>query len=122
MKTEKQKTGLSGEDLAARVLKESGYRIIERNFRTIFGEIDIIAIENNDLVFIEVKNRQNRSFGSPQASVNNIKQKHLIKSAVSYIKIKNIQNRNLRFDVFAISKKSHEIIKNAFSPDSIYSY
>ena len=120
-KTTKQKLGKFGEDMAVSILKEMGYRILERNFRTKLGEVDIIAEENKDLVFIEVKNRRNLSFGSPQCSVNLRKQMRLVKTALAYVKMKNLR-RNIRFDIFAIEGRNYEVIKNAFISEHMYTY
>ena len=120
-KTAKQKLGKFGEDMAVSILEKMGYRILERNFRTKLGEVDIIAEENKDLVFIEVKNRRNLSFGSPQSSVNLRKQMRLVRLALVYVKMKNLR-RNIRFDIFAIEGRNYEVIKNAFISESVYTY
>jgi putative endonuclease len=118
----RKQAGKSGEDTAAAALKKLGYRILERNYRTFFGEADIIAEEKGDLVFIEVKNRLSSSFGSPLASVDSRKQARLAKIALSYIKMKNLGRRNIRFDVFALKGDEHELIRNAFVSEIIYNY
>ena len=107
--------------MAVSILKEMGYRILERNFRTKLGEVDIIAEENKDLVFIEVKNRRNLSFGSPQSSVNLRKQMRLVRTALAYVKMKNLR-RNIRFDIFAIEGRNYEVIRNAFISKYVYTY
>ena len=68
-------TGKEGEKIAASFLKENGYRIIETNFRCVLGEIDIVAKENGELVFIEVKTRKSEKLGYPEQSVGIKKQK-----------------------------------------------
>ncbi|OGS25220.1 MAG: YraN family protein [Elusimicrobia bacterium RIFOXYB2_FULL_48_7] len=111
----KKEVGKQGEDEAARYLRENGYEITDRNFRTRFGEIDIVALENKDIVFVEVKKRNNSSFGTAQAAVDFRKQGKLVKMAFQYIKSKNCGGANFRFDVLAISNGNIELIKNAFS-------
>lgn len=72
--------GKIGEDLATKYLENIGYSIIERNFIAKQGEIDIIAKDKEELVFIEVKTRTNALYGQPVDAVNRIKQKHLVKT------------------------------------------
>jgi len=109
--------GKKGEDLAAEFLKRSGYKIIERNFRIRGGEIDIVALDGNTLVYVEVKSRSSYKFGRPEEAVTPFKIKFLKRAAKFY---KN-SRRNLpdleRIDVVAIdfTGKSPQInlIKNA---------
>ncbi|MFN3966325.1 MAG: YraN family protein [Endomicrobiia bacterium] len=122
MKNFRQEIGKKGENKAIDFLKKKGYQILETNYRTRFGEIDIIAEENNDIVFIEVKTRTNYSFGAPQLAVDLRKQKKIIKTALNYIKTKNILNKNFRFDVVAQIDNNIELIKNAFCCPSKYNF
>ena len=115
-----RKAGSSGEDAAVKALEGMGYRILERNFRVKLGEVDIIAEDGGDLVFIEVKKRSSDLYGPPEAAVSRRKQLRIIRVALSYIKQKNLKGRNLRFDVFAISGRTQELTKNAFSPGTRY--
>lgn len=93
-----------GEELAAKILTEKGYEIIERNYRFSHGEIDIIAIDPKDkcTVFVEVKARQNMEFGEPEYSITKNKQKQVRKMAELYLYDKGITEIDCRFDVFAI--------------------
>ena len=75
MTDRKQKIGKTGESIAVRYLRKQGYRIVEQNFRSKAGEIDIIAREKQSLVFVEVKTRSSRSFGSPKWAITPKKQK-----------------------------------------------
>lgn len=112
--------GKSGEDHAARHLSGQGYRILERNFRTRCGEIDLIALHEGELVFVEVKTRTNEAFGAPELAVNPGKQQRMVKAALSYIKKKNLHQMPCRFDVVAItggSSAAPEVIRNAFEMD-----
>ena len=103
--------------MAERFLKNIGYGILERNFRTRFGEIDIIAKDNGSYVFVEVKTRKDEDgFGRPQLAVNKFKQRHLALAAITYIKKESL-NSDYRFDVIAICRDKIEHIKNAFSPE-----
>jgi putative endonuclease len=76
-----------GEELAAKILKEKGYEIIERNYRYGHGEIDIIAIDPGDgyTVFVEVKTRKNLEYGEPEYAITKTKQKQIRKIAELYL-------------------------------------
>lgn len=113
--TESGDLGKSGEELAEKYLKKIGYEIIGKNFRTKYGEIDIIAKEKKTFVFVEVKTRKNTVYGAPQFAVTGYKQKHLALAALTFIK-KKILNSDYRFDIIAICSDKIEHIKNAFAP------
>jgi len=112
------RTGKRGEELAASYLKAAGYRILERNFRCSFGEIDIVAEEGQTLVFVEVKSRRSGSFGDPQLAVGYQKQKKISKLSLFYLEKRRLCHRQARFDVVAIRllPAGHriELIRNAF--------
>ncbi|MCM8759645.1 MAG: YraN family protein [Candidatus Omnitrophica bacterium] len=97
--------GLEGEEIAARFLKKSGYKILERNYRTKFGEIDIIAQKGKSIVFIEVKTRCSDDFGSPVEAVDNKKLTKLVNVASHYIQKNRFENNPIRFEVVSILKK-----------------
>ena len=86
-RTEKRKTGDSGEDAAVRFLEKNGYVVIERNFSCRLGEIDIIAIlpEKKHISFVEVKTRKNTDFGLPCESVGRAKQRRLKRTAEVFL-------------------------------------
>jgi len=110
-------TGKEGEKIAATFLKKNGYRIIEKNFRCALGEIDIIAREKGELVFVEVKTRKSSELGYPEQAVGIYKQKKMSQLALWYLQKKDADT-GARFDVVAvtISASGNEIrlIKNAF--------
>ncbi len=110
-------TGKEGEKIAAAFLKKKGYRIIETNYRCALGEIDIIAREKGELVFVEVKTRTSAELGYPEQAVGINKQKKMSQLALWYLQKKN-NDAQARFDVVAvtISASGNEIklIKNAF--------
>lgn len=93
--------GLKGETLAVKFIKKRGYAIITQNYKTPFGEIDIIAKDGDTIVFIEVKTRKNTIFGYPFESVNKKKIQKIKKSALHYLK-KQRQEFSVRFDVISI--------------------
>lgn len=115
---EKKEIGQKGEDLAVDFLKGLGYQILERNYRCKLGEVDIIARDNESLVFIEVRGRSSLAFGLPQESINRKKQHQISKVALEYLTRKKVKNTPARFDVVAISlkpgKEKVEHIKDAF--------
>ena len=118
MKTKRQKFGEQGEALAVRHLKKAGYKIIETNYRTRLGEIDIIAKDKDTIVFVEVKTRTSVHFGSPKWAVTPQKQKKISMVALCYLKATDQSTARARFDVVAVisnrDKPQVEIIKNAF--------
>lgn len=81
--TEKKKIGNAGENLAEEILKSKGYYIIKRNFSCPYGEVDIIAVKNKVIAFVEVKTRTSSCYGSPAEAVDLKKQRH-IKNAAKY--------------------------------------
>lgn len=100
--------GRIGENLATKYLKEQGYKIIERNFMANQGEIDIIAKDKNEIVFIEVKTRTNNLYGKPIDSVNKPKQKHFTNTVEYYIYSKHLENEYVRLDVIEVYIKSNK--------------
>lgn len=93
--------GKFGEDKAVEFLKRNGYKIIERNFKTRIGEIDIIAKRKREIVFIEVKTRSSDDFGFPEESVNERKIRKIEKVAEIYMNKKKI-NLPFSFEVLSI--------------------
>ena len=123
MTLKKKELGAKGEEKAVRYLQNRGYRVLERNYRTRLGEIDVIAEQGDDLVFIEVKTRSGNHFGSPFESVTHQKQKQLSKVALEYISKQDCHNRPSRFDVVGIELQEGdntfqdaaiELLQNAF--------
>lgn len=114
----KQAFGKKGEEIAVKYLEKNNYKIVEKNFSCRQGEIDIIAHDllANELVFVEVKSRNNFSYGSPADSVNFNKQKHIIKVAEYFLFKHKICNTAIRFDVIEIFGENFEVshIKQAF--------
>ncbi|MBI5846374.1 MAG: YraN family protein [Nitrospirae bacterium] len=109
--------GRKGEDLAAALCKEKGLTVIEKNFRTPFGEIDLIAKDGNIIVFIEVKTRTGDAYGAPFEAVTSRKRAKITKVAMSYLK-RFRKEVPARFDVISISMKNGkpdlEYIQDAF--------
>ena len=97
-------------------LKSEGYIILAKNYWTRYSEIDVIAEDRDDLVFVEVKYRKTESGGSPLEAVTPTKQKRIRNAALHYLKEKDyvIDNTNIRFDVIGILGDEMTHIKNAF--------
>lgn len=126
MTTKYQQFGKKSESVAVNYLKKQGYRIIELNYRTKLGEIDIIAKQKGTLVFIEVKARKSNRFGRPELAVTPKKQRKISMVALYYLKSTKQSNAKARFDVVAINSvnsvnsvkakegPSIKLIKNAF--------
>jgi len=103
----KQKLGAKGEALARDMYKIKGYRVVARNFKCRIGEIDLILIKDNVLVFCEVKTRTRLAFGMPAEAINEKKKQHLRRSAASYLSQGMRLNRlykdfDMRFDVVEV--------------------
>jgi putative endonuclease len=105
---------------AERALVAARYRILERNFRTKRGEIDLIAEEGGVLCFVEVKGRLTRTFGSPAESVTLEKQRRILRAAEAYLAKVRGGNRRCRFDVVSVDAREEDparrvtILRNAF--------
>ncbi|MDP2632643.1 MAG: YraN family protein [Candidatus Curtissbacteria bacterium] len=109
--------GKYGEDLAVEFLRSHGYKIIERNFRIRGGELDIIALQNDTLIYVEVKTRTNHQFGRPEESITPYKIKFLERTARFYRNTRKNLPPAERIDVVTVDlttgKPVIELIKNA---------
>ncbi len=116
----KRQQGNKGEDLAVEHLKANGYRVLARNVKSKFGEIDCLAQQGETLCFVEIKARSSTSFGWPEESVTRQKQWRLIRLANWYLQSKRLESQPIRFDVVSIlcnpdgSLARARIIPNAF--------
>ncbi len=95
--------GRTGEKIAEAFLGNLRFKIMERNLRTPFGEIDLICLDKNILVFIEVKTRVSKSFGSPLLSIREFKKKTIIKNAMYYLKRFRLIDTGVRIDIISIN-------------------
>ncbi|MDK9709336.1 MAG: YraN family protein [Desulforhopalus sp.] len=119
MLNREQNLGQSGENIAAEFLTQNGYKILERNYRCLYGEIDIIARAQEVLVFVEVKTRTSIAYGSPASAITPRKQRQISKTAQHYLAAKNLFDTPARFDVVSIcigfkQKPEIELLTNAF--------
>lgn len=111
----KRELGKKYEDVAKEYLANKGYEILDSNFYTHYGEIDIIAKDGNYLVFIEVKYRKNTKYGNPLEAISSRKIKNIRNSAVYYMYSKGVsQLQPIRFDVIGILDDEITLLQNAF--------
>lgn len=110
-----QKTSDQGrlaEDFAVKLLQSKGYKILDRNFHSKFGEIDIIAQVDQTLVFVEVKARWSPKFGSPEEAVTPQKIWKIKKTADYYCLINSIKDKKMRIDVVALEMEGGQVLSS----------
>lgn len=116
--------GQLGEDLAVRYLAEAGYVVLQRNYRCLGGEIDVVAMDDQRLAFVEVRTRRGDSFGTAKESVSCAKQKRLAAVARSYLQENDLIDVDWGIDVLALqltadgAVRSLELIRNAVSEEA----
>lgn len=115
----RRKQGAEGEALAARYLEQLGYTILQYNYRYGRGEIDLVAREGIELVFVEVKARRSTRMGDPEEAVTPAKQEKIRRVAEGYYYEHHIERQPCRFDVVAITYKDGtaqiRLLRDAFS-------
>lgn len=111
----KKLLGLTGENKAVKYLKKLGYKILERNYKTKLGEIDVIALDKEYTVFIEVKTRKDDSFGLPSEAVDKRKRQKYKLVATQYLIERDLYHLPSRFDVVEIENGKINHILDAFS-------
>ena len=115
----RRETGILGEKLAGDFLRERGYEILEANYRSPYGEIDLIARHKGYLVFVEVRTKKSREFGSPEESITQTKKEHLTATAWHYLESQESPPQLWRIDAVAVELDRQnqplriEIIENA---------
>ena len=114
-----------GEALAGKILKKKGYKILKRNYVSKYGEIDIVAYDRGIICFVEVKTRRSENYGPPELAVTKEKRKRIVRTALNYLMINNIEDTDCRFDVVSIlykedvNKPDIELLESAFTADGI---
>ena len=98
----KRKFGIIGEKIAQDYLRNQGYKILETNFYTKRGEIDIITQKDECIVFIEVKTRTNLKYGTPAMAVNSVKKKHIKHASEIFLTVNKVNEFDVRFDVIEV--------------------
>ena len=101
--------GKLGEDVTANYITRLGYKVLERNFECNQGEIDIIALDNEELVFIEVKTRTGVNYGEASEEITRYKKRHLLNSIKYYLYKRNLENEFIRIDVAEVYVKGENI-------------
>ena len=119
MGIESYQQGIKGEEIAENYLLGQGYQILEKNFHSQQGEVDLVAMDRETLVFVEVKNYSFRSYGSPLGAVRKSKRESIIHAARTYLLKNKLRKVNCRFDVVTIYRRPNgsravELYKNAF--------
>jgi len=125
MRPERGDLGLYGENEAVRFLKRNGYTILERNYKTTLGEIDIVAKKDEEIVFVEVKSRSSSLFGPASLRVTKKKKRNIIKTMFLYLKEHRLFDKDVRIDVVAVNfdksgKERFELIENAVELEGGY--
>ena len=114
----RQSLGKLGEDVACEELERRQYAILERRYRSRFGEIDIVARHGEEIVFVEVKARAGDEFGGAAAAVSPSKQRRIAQMAVDYLARHQLHDRPCRFDVVTVDvdgeKPRVEVYSRAF--------
>ncbi len=105
--------GRTGEDLTCKYLKKRGYQILERNYKTPFGEADIIALKDGVYCFVEVKTRENDAFGQPFEAVDARKRERYRKIALYYCNMLR-EEPECRFDIASVFEGEIEYFEDAY--------
>ena len=119
MSTDTGAFGAHGEAVASAALARRGYRIVERNYRSRWGELDVVAYDGDTLVFVEVKARRGAQFGDPAFAVDRRKQRRLVRLAQQYLSRRRLGEPLCRFDIVVVDERSEgpprvDVITNAF--------
>ncbi|PKM82801.1 MAG: YraN family protein [Firmicutes bacterium HGW-Firmicutes-14] len=104
--------GSLGEELAAELIMTKGMEIIERNFRCKMGEIDLIARDKDEMVFIEVKTRTSYTYGYPQESIDRRKVAKLRSVAAYYLSVNRLADQKCRFDIYTVFMTREYTLEN----------
>ncbi len=103
MPSARSRLGTRGEDIAAAHLQAQGLRVVERNVRTRYGEVDIVAEDGDTLAFVEVRTRRSASFGTPEESITLRKRRRLAQLGEQYVHERGLVDQAWRVDVVAIT-------------------
>jgi len=116
----KSRSGRDAELVAEKALHSRGYKIVDLNYLTPMGEIDLVAIDGKTVVFVEVRGRSSEEYGSPSASVTRRKQARVVRAARAYAARRHLEGAEMRFDVVGVKwperagEPEVEITKGAF--------
>ena len=109
MSTNLQNFGKQGEEITSDFLIKKGYKILCRNWHSRFGEVDIIAQKNNQIIFIEVKTRKTDSMGSGIESVTRKKINKIIRTGISYLNKNNIQYKSYKIEIVVLKLENSSV-------------
>ncbi|MDU1910049.1 YraN family protein [Fusobacterium sp.] len=115
----KRKKGSLYEEKAAKFLEENSYRILEKNYHGKHGEIDLIALKDRQIIFVEVKYRETFDYGYGIEAVDKRKAKRMYKTAEEYLIKNHIEDYNIRFDCISYLKNEQKWFKNILWGDEI---
>ncbi len=110
MKGARKNLGAAGEAIAARELIRRGYVIREHNWRCAQGELDLVAEQGHQLVFVEVRTRRGDRFGTPEESITATKRAHLIAAATAYLQAHNLSEPDWRIDLVAVQMSERGVL------------
>jgi putative endonuclease len=116
----KKDLGKKGEEIAEKYLIKSGYKIIERNFRTKYGEIDLICEKDSSIIFIEVRTKSNLEFVSPEESISSKKIDHIKNSSLDYLSKNKKKYKDIKFEFIGILISSKNDYKLNHLKDIIF--
>ena len=111
MSPSRPRLGKLGEDLAARHLERRGWIILDRNVRSPYGEIDVVAQDGQVLVFLEVRTRSSRAFGTPEESITAAKRERMARCALAYLAGSAQPDREWRIDLIAIELQNGRVAR-----------
>ena len=108
IKTENKNKGDLGENIVEKYLEKNGYKIISKNFKCNYGEIDVVFKDKDEIVFGEIKSRNGIKYGYPAESVTNFKRKHIFNTSKYFLYINKLFDSNIRFDVIEVYFQHHK--------------
>lgn len=101
-------TGREGEEIAVQYLEQKNWTVIDRNYRFMKAEVDIVAYDGKQIIVVEVKTRRGTGFGEPEESVTEQKKKQLYKATQAWLYERKMEGAPVRFDVIAVILKKNE--------------
>ena len=123
MSDHRQKLGRWGEQLAAQYLESHGYKVLDRNWRCLRGEIDLVAEEGDVLVFVEVKTRRGRDYGTPEEALTKYKAKRLLELGQRYMLERDLEDVEWRVDLVAVElDRQGKLLRFEHVPNAVWAW